>query len=174
MSKIAVVYKSKYGSTKQYAQWIAEALGARLFESSSIKPSELGNYDVVIYGGGLYAGSINGVKLVAKEAACKQLVVFTVGLEHTTAEECADILAKAFTPERLAETKTFHFRGNLNYKTMGLIHKGMMAVVKREAEKKPVAQRTCFDNFVLETYGKDVNFMDKSEIMPLVEFVRAL
>ena len=57
MTKIAVIYKSKYGSTKQYAEWIAQALDAPLFEASSVNPAQLAEYDVVVYGGGLYAGS---------------------------------------------------------------------------------------------------------------------
>ena len=78
MKNIAVIYKSKYGTTKQYAKWIAEELGASLFEASSINPSQLMTYDVVVYGGGLYAGGIIGVKLVTGNP-CKSLVVFTVG-----------------------------------------------------------------------------------------------
>lgn len=50
--QIAVIYKSKYGSTKQYAEWIAKELDASLFEATNIKPSQLLDYDVVVYGGG--------------------------------------------------------------------------------------------------------------------------
>ena len=32
MTNIAVVYCSRYGSTKQYAQWLAEDLGADLYD----------------------------------------------------------------------------------------------------------------------------------------------
>jgi menaquinone-dependent protoporphyrinogen IX oxidase len=173
MSKIAVIYKSKYGSTKQYAEWIAEELEAQIFESAKVKSADLAAYDVVIYGGGLYAGTINGVKTVA-EANCNKLVVFTVGLEHVTAIDCADIMAKAFAPELLPTITAFHLRGRMDYKKMGLIHKGMMAVVKYEAEKKPADKHTRFDDFVLETYGKEVDFVDRATIMPLVEFVRSL
>ena len=38
---VVVIYKSKYGSTKQYAQWIAEELNTSLFEATSIDPSQL-------------------------------------------------------------------------------------------------------------------------------------
>ena len=79
MKKIAVIYKSKYGATKQYAVWIAESLEANIFEATDVSPSLLMEYDVIIFGGGLYANGINGVKLVTKNP-CKSLVVFTVGL----------------------------------------------------------------------------------------------
>jgi len=171
--KIAVVYKSRYGATKQYAEWIAEALQAPTFESSSVKPSQLKEYDIVIYGGGLYAGGINGVKLVSK-ADCKQLVVFTVGLANTETTDFSSFLTKAFTQERLSSIKAFHLRGAMDYKKLSLIHKGMMAIVKKEAEKKPVAERTGDDILLLKTYGKEVSFMDKESIMPITEYVRSL
>ncbi|MCL2373259.1 MAG: flavodoxin domain-containing protein [Defluviitaleaceae bacterium] len=173
MSKIAVVYTSKYGATKRYAQWIAEALDAPIFESAGFKPSQLDDYDVIVYGGGLYAGGIDGVNLVTK-TPCKALVVFTVGLADPQITDYAAILARAFKPEQLAETKVFHLRGGIDYSKLNIIHKGMMAIVKREAAKKAPDKRTSEDAGIVETYGKTVDFSDRATIEPLVEFVRAL
>jgi hypothetical protein len=114
MAKIAVIYKSQYGTTKQYAQWIAEALEARIFEASDIKPAQLMDFDVVIYGGGLYAGGVIGAKLVTKNP-CKALVLFTVGLADPKITDYSEIIGKTLSPEQLAKTKVFHFRGGVDY-----------------------------------------------------------
>lgn len=58
--KIAVIYQSSYGTTKQYAAWVAEALDADLLEQSSVKPEKLLEYEVVVYGGVPFAGG-NGL-----------------------------------------------------------------------------------------------------------------
>jgi len=171
--KIAVVYKSRYGTTKQYAQWIAEALDSPLFESAKIKPAQLTDYDIVIYGGGLYVGGIDGIKLVSK-ADCKNLVIFTVGLADIDATDFSGFLTRVFSQEQLATIKAFHLRGAMNYKKLSLIHKGMMALVKKEAERKPPADRTNDDVILIETYGKEVDFVEKDTIKPLVEYVRAI
>ena len=34
------------------------------------KPEDFTNYDVVIYGGGLYAGGVSGIKLLTKTGSC--------------------------------------------------------------------------------------------------------
>ena len=62
--RIIVVYISIYGSTKTYAEWIAQALNARLARAKEVKPGSLSDYDTVIYGGGLYAGTIAGERLL--------------------------------------------------------------------------------------------------------------
>jgi len=173
VKKIAVIYKSRYGATKQYAQWIAHALQAELFEASAVKPAQLKDYDVVVYGGGLYAGGISGVKLVA-ENPCKSLVVFTVGLADPQITDYTEILTKAFAPERLQDIKVFHLRGGVDYEKLSLVHKGVMAMVKKQAQKKPAAQRTSEDQGILETYGKKADFADEAATGPLVEYVRGL
>lgn len=48
MKKTAVIYKSEYGSTKKYAQWIAEELGADLLEAAKTKAAELRGYDIIL------------------------------------------------------------------------------------------------------------------------------
>jgi len=171
MSKIAVIYKSKYGTTKRYAEWIAEALDAPLFESAGIKSSQLNAYDVVVYGGGLYARGIDGVKLVTENFS-NALVLFTVGLADPQITDYTPILQKALTPEQLSKTKVFHFRGGVDYKRLSLIHKGMMALLKKEADKIPPDKRTSDDAGIIETYGKEIDFTDKAAIEPLVEYVR--
>ena len=47
-----VIYKSKYGSTKAYAEWIAEALSCQAVEAKSVKADDLLAYDTIVYGGG--------------------------------------------------------------------------------------------------------------------------
>jgi len=173
MSKIAVIYKSHYGTTKQYAEWIAEALGASLLEASGIKPQQLMDYDVVVYGGGLYAGGILGAKLVAKNP-CKLLVVFTVGLADPKITDYSSTLSQSFSPEKLTQTKIFHLRGGVDYSKLKFLHKAAMAMVKKVAEKKPAAERTSEDNAALEAYGRKVSFVNKEAIMPLVEYVRSI
>jgi len=76
--KTAVIYKSKYGAAKKYAEWIAGELECEILEHSKGSASELSKCDLIIYGGGLYAGMISGIGLVTKNP-CKNLVVFTHG-----------------------------------------------------------------------------------------------
>ncbi|MCL2399720.1 MAG: flavodoxin domain-containing protein [Defluviitaleaceae bacterium] len=168
---VAVIYKTQYGTTKKYAEWIAEALDADIFETAKISPAQLMFYDVVVYGGGLYAGGIAGVKLVTKNP-CKNLVVFSVGLADPVTTDFSDILKENFTQEQLSSIKVFHLRGGMEYGKLGLIHKGIMSVVRRQAAKKDEAELTSDDKMFLETYGNHVDFVDQNTINPIVDYVK--
>ena len=118
MNNIAVVYKSIYGSTKRYAQWIAEEAKADCFEYSEIKAKKLMEYDTIIYGGGLYASGIAGVSIITKNYEIlkdKKIIVFTVGLASTDKEEAfLPIIEKNFTKEMRDSIKFFHLRGGID------------------------------------------------------------
>ena len=78
-----MVYKSKTGYTEKYAQKIAEKLSADLYKESDIKGAKLKEYDTIIYGGGLYAGIINGIKIIKKnfeDIKEKNIIFFSTGV----------------------------------------------------------------------------------------------
>lgn len=171
--KILVTYTSKYGSTRKYAEWIASALSADLFDAQRIEPKALSQYDVIIYGGGLYAGGIAGVKLVTQNS-CENLIVFTVGLADPNTTDYSAILNKSFTPELLAKTKFFHLRGGIDYKKLGPIHKVMMAMMKGMIQRKPESEREPEDKEFLNTYNSKVNFEDRQTIDSVITYVNDL
>lgn len=171
--KAIVIFSSKYGTTEKYARWISEAIDAPCYEASDIKPAALSDYDLVIYGGGLYAGGISGVKLVTNNP-CKRLIVFTVGLATPELTDYSEILKRNFTPEQLSNTQLFHFQGGINYGRLGPVHKAMMAVMKKRISKIPPAERTNDDHELLKTYGGNVDFTNKMAITPLLDYIQTL
>src|SRR5574344_2552913 len=52
--KAVVLYKSKYGTTKQYEEWIAEDLHADIFEADMFHGDDFEKYDRGTFGGGVY------------------------------------------------------------------------------------------------------------------------
>lgn len=172
-NKILVTYTSKYGSTKRYAEWIAADLGADLSEAAKVKPETIGQYDVVVHGGGLYAGGIAGIKLVTR-SPCKNLVVFTVGLGDPSTSDYSKIINMNITPELLSKTKLFHLHGGIDYKRLGPVHKAMMAMMKASILRKPESKRGSDDGEFLATYNTAISFENKKTIEPIAAYVRTL
>lgn len=177
MNNIAIVYKSKYGSTKRYAKWIAEEAKADCFECSEIEAKTLMDYDTIIYGGGLYASGIAGISIITKNFEIlkdKKIIVFTVGLASTDKEEVfLPIIEKNFSKEMRDNIKFFHLRGGIDYKKLGIIHKSMMAMMNTVVSKKDSDELSDDDREFLATYGKKVDFTDKNMIKPLLSFLES-
>ena len=53
-----IIYKSKYGATKKYAEWLSEATGFLCVSTKEADLSKVAECDVVIVGGGIYASGI--------------------------------------------------------------------------------------------------------------------
>lgn len=178
MSKIVVVYKSKYGSTKKYAEWIAKELKADLFEASEIESEKLSEYDSIIFGGGLYASGINGIGIITKnfqDLKSKNLIIFTVGLASADDKEIfKPIIEKNLTEEMRKEVKIFHLRGGIDYSKLKFLHKSMMAMLKRMVANKNPEELSTDDKMMLETYGEKVDFTNIETIEPLVSYVKGI
>lgn len=181
MSKTAVVFQSKYGSTRKYAQWIAEALACDLLERKNVKAEDLKAYDTIVYGGGLYAGGVSGLELITKNyesLADKNLILFTCGLADvnrtSNTDSIKESLKKTMSAEMQEKIKVFHLRGGMDYASLSIPHKAMMGMVRKATLKKAPDKRTSEDDELLETYGQTVDFTDPETIEPLVAYVRSL
>jgi len=94
MKKSIVIYTSKRGSTKQYAEWIAEDLGCEALPLQDAAGTDLHEYACVIYGGWIRGSGIVDFDKFAKmldEDIMKKLIVFGVGFADETAENYAQV-----------------------------------------------------------------------------------
>lgn len=180
MKKIAVIYKSKYGFTEKYAKWISDELNADLLERNKTKPSTLQQYDIIIYGGGLYAGGLNGISLITKNfnnINNKALFLFTVGAADVTDKKNTDAirnsLYRVLSPEMQEKVEIYHLRGGMDYANMSFIHSTMMKMMLKMLNKKSEDELSNEEKTMIETYGQKVDFTDQSTIAPLVEAVKA-
>ena len=55
---------------------------------------------------------------------------------------------------------------------MSMVHRTMMAMLRKVLLKKPEAELRSEDRVLLETYGQDISFLDRVAIAPLVEDIR--
>lgn len=177
MNKIAVIYESKYGSTKRYAEWIAKALSCPLFERKKFNPKDFVQYEMIIYGGGLYAGGVSGIKLITqnwKLLSDKKIILFTCGIADPNAaanvSHIRDSLAKVLSEEMMEHICLFHLRGGLDYSRLNFAHKAMMSMLRQMLLKKDADTLSSEDRQLLDTYGKHVDFTDRKSIQPLVAY----
>ena len=168
--KTIVAYKSKSGYTKQYAQWIAEELGCDIKENADI--SDIADYDTIIYGGGMYAGGFNGIKLITKnlgKLSGKRLALFAVGSNPGRKHEMQPFWDRVLTKEQQKDVGHFYLRGGFDFSRLTAGDKILMKMLKKrlQSRKEPTED----EKGMLAAYDTPVDFSDKANIKELIEFV---
>ncbi len=171
-----VIYKSKYGSTKQYAQWIAEELSCNAVERGEIKPEELSKYDTIIYGGGLYAEVINGVSLITKnfdKLKGKKIAVFSTGITPIEIRGYYDdyVIKKNFKDRSMLDSiKVFNFLGKMKLDELSFVHKTALRSLKKIMSGKENPSE--MEKLLVELCDADGDFSDRAAIKPLVDYIK--
>ena len=172
MSKI-VIYKSRYGSTKAYAKWIAEELGCEAVEAKTVKAEDLERYDTIVYGGGLYAEIINGVSLITKnldKLSDKKIAVFSTGITPLDCREYYDtyVIEKNFKNGVPENVRIFNFMGKMILDELTFPHRAAIKTLKKimSGKEKP----TEMEILLAELCDADGDFTDKNAISDLVEY----
>lgn len=176
MNRTAILYKSKYGTTRQYAEWIAEETGGDLFVLPKVTLSQLEPYETIIVGGGLYAGGMLGFSFFKKNfkaLSAKKLVVFSVGASFDTPKNTDTIKKTNLTGEMLEKVSYFHLRGGLDYPAMKLADRFAMWLLIKMISRSPEAERDDETKGMLATYGKKVSFLNRASLKPLLDCVRS-
>ena len=175
MKKQLIIYGSRYGSTKRYAERLAEMTGLEAVEYKAVK--DLGDYDRIVYLGSLYAGGVMGLKqTVGKMSPRQELIVSTVGLaDPSDASNVAHIrqsIKDQIPAHFYDESRLFHLRGAIDYTKLNLKYRLMMSLLAKKVAKLPEEQQNAETRAMLETYGKQVDFVDFSSLQPIVDKIK--
>ena len=177
MNKTLVIYSSKYGHTKKYAEWLAEDLSADICDDKNLKKEMLNNYSVLLFGSSLFAGKNKAALLIVKyfeQMKDKKVVLFTCGLADVSNETNTIGINKALdrviTPEIRNKIKIFHVRGGIDYDNLSFLHKTMMKMLHSKVSKMSENELNDENKEFLATYGQKVDFMDRKMIQPIVEY----
>lgn len=170
-----VIYKSKYGSTKNYAEWIAEELSCRAVDAKDIKIDDLMQYDTIIYGGGLYAEIIAGVSLITKnidKLRNKKLIVFSTGITPLDCREYYDglVVPKNFKGDCLKQIKVYNFMGKMILSELSVVHRTAIKTLKKIMSDKQNPSE--MEKLLIDLCDADGDFSDRNAIKDLVEYAR--
>ncbi|MBR3464828.1 MAG: flavodoxin [Clostridiales bacterium] len=166
-----VIYKSKYGSTKKYAEWIRESTGFDMAEADKFRPDELGKYDTVIFGGGIYAGGIAGIAFLKKNIARlhgKNLAVFCCGASPYDAD-FMKALKERNMPGEMSDIPLFYCRGGCDIANLHFADKTLCKMLVKAVAKKDPAQREVWETALVEASETACDWTDKAYITPILE-----
>lgn len=178
MVKSLIIYGTNYGTAARYAEELAKRTGIQAvsFEKAVI-PEEC---EIIIYFGGLYAGGVKGLKETLpaiRKTDWKRFLIVTVGLADVEdAENISNIrrsLQKQLPSEIYEKAEIYHVRGGIDYQKLNFPHKTMMKLLYTKARNLPEDKKTAEVRAMIDTYGKQVDFVDFRKLDQIIKRIQS-
>jgi len=161
-----VIYKGKYGATKQYAMWIGQELQLPVASADRFHTNELMKYDYFILGSSVYIGKLEIKDWLKKNFYIlqnKKIFFFQVAGSPVEQIEKRQSYNKASLPPSILKNIEFYYLpGRMIMRNLSVWDRFMLKMgaklVKDPMEKK--AMLTDFDH------------VKKEKVIPIMEGVR--
>ena len=171
-----ILFGTTYGSSKIYAEELSKRTGIEARSYDEV--SSIDGYDTVIYIGSLYAGGVQGMKKtfsILTDVGEKKIIIATVGLADPTDSENTNSIRNSIKNQLSDEVYNraiiYHLRGAIDYAKLGFKHKTMMSLLYNKAKNLPEEKKTAEVRAMIDTYNKQVSFIDYESLTPIVEII---
>jgi flavodoxin len=174
--KAIVLYRSISGFTKKYAQWIAGELGANLFDCREVNLQALSGYDLIIFGGSLHKGGINGIDIIKRNFAAlagMRKIIFVTGGSQAREGIAEEILAANFSEEQQKQLRLFYYRGGFDVSKLGIKDRILMIHKKCRLRMKRTEDLASDEKDFLEAYANPADETKKDNIRLLIDYARS-
>lgn len=169
-----ILYTSRYGTTKRYADWLAEETGFDCVETGKAKIEEAAQYDAILLGGGVYASAIAGLSFLKKHIGRlqgKKVIVFCDGVSPYE-EKAFQQLVQRNLKDSLAGLPCFYCRGAWDYDALRFVDKSLCKMLYKTVEKKKPEDREPWEQALMEAgFGKR-DWTDPSYLAPILEAIK--
>lgn len=165
-----VIYKSRTGFTKKYAEWIQEELMCEIADYGDINSMDLDGFDFIIYGGRVNGGKIDSlekVKTLLKNKKCHFIVFATGATPLVASEEIERIMNNNFSDNSIPH---FYMQSGLCYEKMGFADKNIMKMVAKMLSSKE--KKSDIESGTATAISKSHDISDKRYIRPLIECIK--
>lgn len=176
MSRGIILYQSKYGATKKYADWLVEETGYDCIETKNAKVPNSQNYGVIILGGGVYASGIAGLQFIKKnigQMADKKIAVFAVGASPYDEKAIMQIREMHFKDE-LSNIPLFYCRGAWDEEKMKFADRTLCKMLQKAVAKQNPEEYEPWQKALMCAVGQKCDWTDKSYLEPLLKYIEEL
>lgn len=168
-----IVYKGKYGATKQYAQWLADELKSPLCSTEDMDDERLKRFDVVIIGTSVYTGKLQVGKWLHRNVYVlkkKKVFLFLVsGTPPAEKEKLMEYITNGVPTEILENCHISFFHGRMIYKNLSWRDKLLLKIGARLVKAKSPAEAarmiTDFDDVKKENLAPLIKLLKSTELL---------
>lgn len=170
-----IVYYSRTGFTRKYAQWLAEDTGGECVALKDADRINFAQYDAILFGSWVHAGRIQKLRWFQDRLPNwegKRTAVFAVGaMPLGDGANVRKMFEQSLSRPEREIVQCFYFQGGLNYEKMGWLDRGMMAMFRRMLAAQ--AKRAPENEEALRAVSQSYDATDRSAILPVVRWLAA-
>lgn len=167
--KTIVLYNSKTGFTKRYAEWLGEITGCTVMPFEKAVSLDLTPYGTVIFASWFHAGMIQKLGSFKKmNLNGKNRIVMVTGSNPPGLAETDTAIQNNFKSDG-EKYKVFYLPGGLNYEKMGIGSKIMMA-----GFRKIIKKANGEDSEMYKRISHSYDNTSKEYLQPLVSYLNSL
>ena len=169
-----ILYTSKYGATKRYADWLAEETGFDSIETKRAKISDIRQYDTIILGGGIYASSIAGLSFLKKnigQLQGKKIIVFCDGASPYE-EKAFEQMKSHNLKDLLAGLPCFYCRGAWDVDAMNLVDRNLCKMLRKAVAKKDPSEYEVWEQALMAAGEESCDWTDPKYLEPILEMLK--
>ena len=165
-----ILYQSKYGATKKYAQWLSEATGFACIETKKADIRQVAQYDTIIFGGGVYASGVAWLSFLRKnyeKLKEKKLIIFCVGAspyDEATVQQAARHNLK----KDLLGIPFFYCRGAWDEEAMGFTDRTLCKMLQKAIAKQDPSTFEPWMVALMSARGQKCDWTDKKYLAPIL------
>jgi len=170
--KTIVIYHSKTGFTERYAKWLQKDISCDCVTYDKRNRIDLSQYDAVVYGAGLHAGSICKRKWLLKQLpklTGKKLAVFFTGAMPPDPAGLEQAINRNFTAAQRERIGIFYLWGGLNYEKMGAFDRFLMKQLQKMMNAK--ADLSPEEKEMAKVIANSFDQADREYLRPLEEYL---
>ncbi len=168
--KILVIYKSVTGFTKEYAEWIAQETDAALMDIKKATPKNMSDFDTIVFGGRMHAGTVDGLKTAKKllsQSHASHFLIFATGAMPNEAKATIEKMWHSnLTSEELSKFPHFYMQAGLCYEKMPFLDRMMMKAFRSMMKRKKA--KTEADRQMAQAIAGSYDISSKEYIVPLI------
>jgi len=160
-----IIYKSNYGATKQYAEWLNEETGFPIADLKAVKKGELIEADLIILGSPILAHTIPAAKWLTKHWGFlkdKKVVLYTTSGAAAADPELPKIFEASFAADIRQQLKYVPLGGRIIFSELRPFDRFLMKIGQK-MEKDPI---------IKEEMMKDKDHLRREDIKTIIQYLK--
>ncbi len=163
-----IVYSSKYGSAKKYAEWLSEDTGYACRDISEVRAADIKG--MLIFCGAIYASGISGLPRLKKLISAHEgkAAVLCVGASPFDAEAFEKLKERNMSG-KLTDIPVFYARGAWDESKMSFTDRTMCKLLIKSLQKQDPNTYEPWMKALAEAAGKKCDWTDRKYLTPLLD-----